>query len=813
MSSSTPPTNGPRPPTANAPFASVPQRPPPPQSGLTTQAPPSRPQQVRPPSPSPSPPPPQQQPPQQIPRGRGRPPKDTTLANRDKSRDRPSTSASASATVPGPRPALAASSAGGASRGLPGPTRPLPARPGLPAQSGSASASSSSAGAARQQTQTQTKAQGVQERERERSGGVKRKASGPPLHSFLPDSVKDVDSSAYSLFCSLSDHEKNLEDAYSKRVRALQELHAPSATDKGFVRRVRVHVYNFARNQVKEPDTYLNAFSTENWTCRPPPSWVFRLQCHTDDKGGAPVKLGGVFKKIVMTVQWPSPQPQEVLTWESGTNPPTDGLEICREGETEVEIRILLFVAYKTAQYTLSRSLARVCGVSQSSLPGILKAVWRYCNFHSLLIREKPGVSKTDECLAEVLEGKSMFSFPELAGLLKEHISPPRPMEISHKVKMTGEWFNNEQVHELWLEIPAGGNPDIADVLTLPQDSQLRGAPSVRAPHVPFVSQGPGRPRSSSGPLNKTQGSGPPQSEGMRVKAKAERAQETVGECLQAVWSASARRSFFLSFAENPVKTIRDLLVSKTALNSQLAPSSSSSQHNQQGGGGSSSQQQQQQHCVLAERGAFEESVRPWHDADSFNGPWVFQAVDNYLSKLSDRTPISPSAFPQPPGGHPPPRPAPAGAPQGANPPHANRPVGTGLSATAASKGATAAAAAAAGAASASSASASSSSSSSSSSHQGQQQELLQPNPLAFAAAAAAAAQQQAVMGGGPRDRGGAGPLIPMAGPGASSLAAAASAAFHPVQQQPSSSSSSSSGVLPGGGAGFVTATMFPSTK
>ncbi|CBZ55985.1 RSC6/BAF60A ortholog with a SWIB domain, related [Neospora caninum Liverpool] len=236
----------------------------------------------------------------------------------------------------------------------------------------------------------------------------------------------------------------------------------------------------------------------------PPPSWCLYIKAVSMEKQdnagsnsaggpGASVftpRFSSFFSRVMILT------PEESVVWDSRTTSSLaaslfDGLSIQRKGSREMPLKILFFINYRTPTFRLSDALSTLCGGRQQlSLCGILRAVWAHVMANNLLVpaEEKGEKAKTEKDpnpskAAAASEGSAtkagtttvdprgilyartdaalqavfgahveQFCFADLPRLLRSQLLPPRPVCISHPLKLSGDWIDNEQAYDFTLE-------------------------------------------------------------------------------------------------------------------------------------------------------------------------------------------------------------------------------------------------------------------------------------------------------------------------------------------------------------------------
>ncbi|PFH38188.1 hypothetical protein BESB_005290 [Besnoitia besnoiti] len=227
----------------------------------------------------------------------------------------------------------------------------------------------------------------------------------------------------------------------------------------------------------------------------PPPSWCLYIKAVSMEKqdttgancGCGPAaglftpRFSSFFSRVMILT------PEEAVVWDSRTTSSLaaslfDGLSVHRKGSREMNLKILFFINYRTPTFRLSNALSTLCGGQQQlSLCGILRAIWLHVLAKNLLISDekseaakserKDGApstepagkttvdpsgtvyARTDAALQAVFGSHvQQFCFADLPRLLRGHLMPPRPVCISHPLKLSGDWIDNEHTYEFTLE-------------------------------------------------------------------------------------------------------------------------------------------------------------------------------------------------------------------------------------------------------------------------------------------------------------------------------------------------------------------------
>ena len=111
----------------------------------------------------------------------------------------------------------------------------------------------------------------------------------------------------------------------------------------------------------------------------------------------------------------------------------SDGFEITRTGDTPVQARIFMHLAYSPPRYRLSEQLQRTLGVHTDTRPRILVALWQYIRRNRLQDPNDRRIIHFNADLQRVF-GMPSTQFMALPELIREHLSPPDPIEFVYDI-------------------------------------------------------------------------------------------------------------------------------------------------------------------------------------------------------------------------------------------------------------------------------------------------------------------------------------------------------------------------------------------
>jgi chromatin remodeling complex protein RSC6 len=298
-----------------------------------------------------------------------------------------------------------------------------------------------------------------------------------PLDGF--DIPKDLYNIAPSLqtFDKLMNYDKMLDKLLlKKRVDIQEQLTKPFAKTK---RILRVHIFNNYINQQNPPNS-------EN-----PPCWSVRIQGKLLNPSNSLLsgrKFAYFFKQVSVIFDKNDYQQYEDVTWKKDANHDMDGFEIKRLGNKESTIKFVLYLASNPAKYRLNDKLANILGITSCSRIQAMTALWEYVKLNRLQDKENRNVINNDIYLREIFNCEKM-QMDTISSKLKDLVYPADPIVIHHKIRLTGDWKENESVYDIEVDLDfLNVNHDIMPFFShkVPADeSQSKAAGSaIKQDHV-----------------------------------------------------------------------------------------------------------------------------------------------------------------------------------------------------------------------------------------------------------------------------------------------------------------------------------------
>ncbi|KAF8821704.1 hypothetical protein IE077_001697 [Cardiosporidium cionae] len=341
---------------------------------------------------------------------------------------------------------------------------------------------------------------------------------------ILPECVGNFAPDLYQEYMQLIDFENTLDASISKHSKLLEEAWRSTASDKIFNqvhRKLRVHIFNTYEDQ-QHHDFELDSLQPKDLLYAGPPSWTLKIQGNVleSEDEAAVKKFSSFFSRIIVITN------VETIVWDKRLEDynDVDGVEIHRSGNCEHEIIILFFLEYQTPTFSLSKDLSTIVGTTTSSLSGIFNGIWNYCLSQDLISSEDPNLIYCDDMLKKVCGEVETFRLNDIPQLLEDHLFPPKPLCITHNLRLRGDWLQNVNTYDFNVETMSLHPGELEN--WLPSYTGCREQLTLKQQDTDAVNK-------------------------------------NVVEIIDKIRYFTARRNFYKSFANSPIEFIDSLLTSK----------------------------------------------------------------------------------------------------------------------------------------------------------------------------------------------------------------------------------------------------------
>ncbi|KAJ6371491.1 hypothetical protein OIU77_001905 [Salix suchowensis] len=225
-----------------------------------------------------------------------------------------------------------------------------------------------------------------------------------------------------ALYTQLLEFEACADAALARKKVDIQEaLKSPPCVQKT----LRIYVFNTFANQIRTIPNKLNA---------EPPTWTL--------------------KRVTIQLDQRLYPDNHIIIWEHARSPaPHEGFEVKRKGDKELTVNIRLEMNYLPEKFKLSPALMEVLGVEVETRPRIIAAIWHYVKARKLQNPDDPSFFICDAPLQKVF-GESKMKFTMVSQRISPHLSPPQPIHLEHKIKLSGNSPAGTVCYDVLVDVP-----------------------------------------------------------------------------------------------------------------------------------------------------------------------------------------------------------------------------------------------------------------------------------------------------------------------------------------------------------------------
>jgi SWI/SNF-related matrix-associated actin-dependent regulator of chromatin subfamily D len=273
-----------------------------------------------------------------------------------------------------------------------------------------------------------------------------------------------------AIYTQLVEFEARVDAALARKKLDIQEVvRSPPPVE----RILRMYVFNTYANQNPNPNAPFQQHYGEA------PSWTLRVmgrvlepeEPEPDGSAAKPPnpslpKFSSFFKRITIQLD-PLHYPENnTIVWDSArASNHVEGFEIKRRGNVECDVSIRLEMDHNPERFKLSAPLAQVLGVEVDTRPHIIAAVWQYIKTKKLQNPADPTMINCDAALQKVL-GDERVKFASISSRLHPHLSPPQPIHLHHRIKLSGSMPAGNACYDVSVNIPAPLLKEMSQFLT-----------------------------------------------------------------------------------------------------------------------------------------------------------------------------------------------------------------------------------------------------------------------------------------------------------------------------------------------------------
>ncbi|KAL5214264.1 hypothetical protein ABZP36_003416 [Zizania latifolia] len=271
----------------------------------------------------------------------------------------------------------------------------------------------------------------------------------------LPDRVAALLPES-ALYTQLLEFEARVDAALHRKKVDIQEA---LKTPPSLQRTLRIYVFNTFANQA--PRTIPPPKNAE------PPTWSLKIIGRVLEDGAEldpasvvpkhnPVypKFSSFFKRVTIALD-PSLYPENpLIIWENARSAaPQEGFEVKRKGDKEFVANIRLEMNYTPEKFKLSQPLMEVLGVEVDTRARVIAALWQYVKAKKLQNPTDASFFVCDPQLKKVF-GEDKLRFAMLSQKISQHLSPPPPINLEHKIKLSGNGTHASACYDVLVDVP-----------------------------------------------------------------------------------------------------------------------------------------------------------------------------------------------------------------------------------------------------------------------------------------------------------------------------------------------------------------------
>lgn len=218
-------------------------------------------------------------------------------------------------------------------------------------------------------------------------------------------------------------------------------------------RTLRMCIYNSHENQAVQYATM------EGGGTATAPRWTLRIEGRLLPEPGMPVdaeattKFSHFIKHVSVELDQELYKNDWFVEWDSRRHVGvTDGFELTREGDCETTVKILVEVGYPIQLYSLSAPLAALLKTQVETHDAVLRAIYLHCASHNLI---RGNAIECDASLKTIFgEDAETVDFQSLPGRIRPLLTPAPPLELEHRVRVSGTPEENMQCWDVMVQDP-----------------------------------------------------------------------------------------------------------------------------------------------------------------------------------------------------------------------------------------------------------------------------------------------------------------------------------------------------------------------
>ncbi|KAI3799269.1 hypothetical protein L1987_34562 [Smallanthus sonchifolius] len=258
-----------------------------------------------------------------------------------------------------------------------------------------------------------------------------------------------------ALYTQLLEFESRVDAALLRKKVDIQEaIKDPPSIQKT----LRIYVFNTFANQIHTIPTKPNA---------EPPTWTMKIVGRILEEGMDPDQAGlmskpnpmypkfsSFFRRVTISLDQKLYPDNHMIVWDSSRAPTShEGFEVKRKGDKEFNVNIRLEMSYLPEKFKLSSPLMEVLGVEVDTRTRIISAIWQYVKARKLQNADDPSYFNCDPPLLKVF-GEDKVKFSMVSQKISNHLSPPQPIHLEHKIKLSGNSPAGNACYDVLVDVP-----------------------------------------------------------------------------------------------------------------------------------------------------------------------------------------------------------------------------------------------------------------------------------------------------------------------------------------------------------------------
>ncbi|KAI8095129.1 uncharacterized protein B0P05DRAFT_524830, partial [Gilbertella persicaria] len=267
----------------------------------------------------------------------------------------------------------------------------------------------------------------------------------PKIEAYIPES---------KLYTELCEFEKNLDVAIMRKRLDIQEAFGKPPHVR---RTLRIFVSNTAADQPSQSEDANNFESNDDNA----PSWTLKIEGRLLDpliptKKAQPIqKFTSFFKSIIVELDRdPDQFPQgNIIEWhKQASSTDTDGIEIKRKGDMNVNARIILVPDFTPQKYKVSHGLSEMIGIRLSTRSNVMDELWKYIKRNKLHDDQDKRIIHCDSKMTGLF-GVSQTDAAQLPSLVQSQLSFPDPVVIDYTICVDKQFNQSNTAYDMDVEL------------------------------------------------------------------------------------------------------------------------------------------------------------------------------------------------------------------------------------------------------------------------------------------------------------------------------------------------------------------------